>query len=130
MAHVVRLIADPERTPLDGATVATLERALGSRARWLSDDEACELPVESEDGRALRARIEAALGNPPYDIGIVPAGARQKRLLIITIECIDELAEHLGVKAEVSAITRRAMNGELTALLYLQGVAKRDFALS
>jgi phosphoserine phosphatase len=49
---------------------------------------------------------------------------------MITVECIDELAEHLRVKVEVSAITRRAMNGELTALLYLQGVAKCDFAVS
>jgi phosphoserine phosphatase len=113
MAHVVCLIADPEWTPLDGATVAALERALGSRARWLSDDEACELPVESGDGRALRARIDAALGNPPYDVGVVPAAGRRKRLLVsdrdatmITVECVDELAEHLGVKAQVSAITR------------------------
>jgi phosphoserine phosphatase len=137
MAHAVCLIADPERTPLDGATVAALERALDSRARWLGDDEACELPVESGNGRALPARIEPALGNPPYDVGIVPAAGRRKRLLVsdmdstmITVECIGELAEHPGVKAQVSAITRRAMNGDLTALLYLQVVAKSDFALS
>ena len=43
MAHVVCLIADPERTPLDGALVAALERALGATARWLAD------------GRSLRA---------------------------------------------------------------------------
>jgi phosphoserine phosphatase len=106
LAHVVCLIADPERTPLDGVAVAALERAPGSGARWLSDDEA-------GDGRALRARIEAALGNPAYDVGIVPAGARQKRLLVsdmdatvITVERVDELAEHLGGKAQVNAIRR------------------------
>jgi phosphoserine phosphatase len=32
---------------------------------------------------------------------------------IITIECIDELADFSGLKAEVAAVTRRAMNGEL-----------------
>ncbi len=32
---------------------------------------------------------------------------------IITVECIDELADHVGLKAEVAEITRRAMNGEL-----------------
>ncbi len=31
----------------------------------------------------------------------------------ITIECIDEIADFAGVKAEVSAITERAMRGEL-----------------
>lgn len=32
---------------------------------------------------------------------------------LITIECIDELADYHGVKAEVAAITERAMQGEL-----------------
>ena len=32
---------------------------------------------------------------------------------MITIECIDELADSVGIKAEVAEITRRAMNGEL-----------------
>ena len=31
----------------------------------------------------------------------------------ITIECIDEIADFAGVKAEVSAITEAAMRGEL-----------------
>jgi phosphoserine phosphatase len=39
---------------------------------------------------------------------------------VITVECIDELADYLGVKAEVSAITRRAMNGELDFVAALQ----------
>ena len=32
---------------------------------------------------------------------------------MITVECIDELADFVGKKAEVSLITERAMNGEL-----------------
>ena len=32
---------------------------------------------------------------------------------MITVECIDELADFVGKKAEVAAITERAMNGEL-----------------
>ena len=51
---------------------------------------------------------------------MVPAQPREKRLLVsdmdstmITIECIDELADAVGIRAEVAAITRRAMNGEL-----------------
>ena len=32
---------------------------------------------------------------------------------MITVECIDELADFAGVKNDVAAITRRAMNGEL-----------------
>lgn len=121
MAHVVCLITDPERMPLDGATVAALVRALGGTARWLAPDEACELVVEARGRGEIRERLEAALPpDLPHDVVVVPAEARRKRLLVsdmdstmITVECIDELADYLGVRPEVSAITRRAMNGEL-----------------
>jgi phosphoserine phosphatase len=32
---------------------------------------------------------------------------------MITVECIDELADYAGMKAEVAAVTERAMRGEL-----------------
>ena len=32
---------------------------------------------------------------------------------MITVECIDELADYAGLKAEVAAVTERAMRGEL-----------------
>ena len=41
---------------------------------------------------------------------------------MITIECIDELADYHGVKAEVAAITERAMQGELN---FAQSLAAR-----
>jgi phosphoserine phosphatase len=49
-----------------------------------------------------------------------PTAGRRKRLLvadmdstIINVECLDELADFAGLKAEISAITERAMRGEL-----------------
>ena len=115
------LIADPKRIPLSGPAVATLERALGGAARWLAPDEACELPVDDHDRAEIRVPIEAALSPElPHDIVVLPAARRRKGLLVsdmdstmITAESIDELADYLGVKPEVSAITRRAMDGEL-----------------
>lgn len=54
------------------------------------------------------------------DVAIVPTINRRKRLLvadmdstIIGCECIDELADFAGKKAEIAAITERAMAGEL-----------------
>ena len=32
---------------------------------------------------------------------------------LITIECIDEIADMLGIKSEVAAITERAMRGDI-----------------
>jgi phosphoserine phosphatase len=71
-----------------------------------------------------RAEAEAALLDllDPLAVDIIaqPAKIREKRLLIADMdstiigqECIDELADFAGLKAEISAITERAMRGEL-----------------
>lgn len=64
--------------------------------------------------------LEAASPAARVDWSITSAASRRKRLLIsdmdstiIGQECLDELADFAGLKAEVSAITERAMRGEL-----------------
>ena len=54
------------------------------------------------------------------DVAVLPADNRQKKLLIsdmdstvINQECIDELADFIGKKLEISSITERAMQGAL-----------------
>jgi phosphoserine phosphatase len=83
-------------------------------------------PVEVEsrvwrgpiDGDPARAR--EALEHLPADIFVRAADAPEPRLLVadmdstmITVECIDELADYAGVKPQVAEITERAMRGEL-----------------
>lgn len=67
----------------------------------------------------VRVRLSAAAGDTG-DTAILPAAGRRKRLLIsdmdstiIGQECLDELADFAGLKSEVSAITERAMRGDL-----------------
>jgi len=71
-----------------------------------------------------RAEVEAVvatmLDGLPVDACVQSAAGRRKRLLIadmdstiINVECLDELADFAGLKAEISAITERAMRGEL-----------------
>ena len=62
--------------------------------------------------------LEAAF--PHLDVIVRTADAPFPRLLIadmdstmITVECIDELADYAGIKPEVAAITERAMRGEI-----------------
>jgi len=100
--------------------VGALARELGAPPRWLAEAEACEFQVEDVPRQELAARLAASVAEAPLDVAIVPAQPREKRLLVsdmdstmITIECIDELADAIGIKPEVAAITRRAMNGEL-----------------
>lgn len=68
----------------------------------------------------LRTAIAEVLAGRPVDACVQPTEGRRKRLLvadmdstIIGCECLDELADFAGVKAQVSAITERAMRGEL-----------------
>ena len=77
-----------------------------------------------ESGEAagdMRAPFEAAFAGRPIDLCLQPAAGRRKRLLladmdstIIGCECLDELADYAGRKAEVAAVTERAMAGELS----------------
>ncbi len=66
------------------------------------------------------AKARASLERLEADVFIRAAGSPEPRLLIadmdstmITVECIDELADYAGVKPQVAEITERAMQGEL-----------------
>ena len=90
-----------------------------------------------ETGVPLAGQILSALDAEEMDAALLPVANRRKRLLIsdmdstiIGQECLDELADFAGLKAEVSAITERAMRGELdfegaltTRVAMLKGLA-------
>jgi phosphoserine phosphatase len=82
-------------------------------------DGACDLPLLADRAEA-EAVLATELDGLPVDVCVQPAAGRRKRLLvadmdstIINVECLDELADFAGLKAEISAITERAMRGEL-----------------
>ena len=57
---------------------------------------------------------------PEVDVIVQGEAGRRKKLLVadmdstmITIECIDELADYAGIKPQIAEITERAMRGEL-----------------
>ena len=96
--------------------------ARGKESRKLDAGEgaATDVILEADDLAAVRAALEAPLADQKLDWCLQPLEGRKKRLLIadmdstiINVECIDELADFAGVKAQVSAITERAMRGEL-----------------
>jgi phosphoserine phosphatase len=119
VTRIVCLFGGPGRA-LDPALPRELSRLLGTPPRWLAEAEACELALDGAPRAEALAEARRLAGDHPVDLCVVPASDRPKRLLIsdmdstiITVECIDELADLLGIKAEVATITRRAMNGEL-----------------
>lgn len=79
----------------------------------------CEGVAHSD---ALQARLDAACPAQQLDYAFVEAGRTLKdfRLVamdmdstLITIECIDEIADMQGLKPQVAAITEAAMRGEI-----------------
>jgi phosphoserine phosphatase len=90
-------------------------------AQWLFDEVAVDIPFEHRDDiRAIEARLREARGDLPIDIVVQPIGFRRKKLLLADMdstmigqECLDELADYVGEKARVAAITERAMRGEI-----------------
>lgn len=113
---IVTLIARPGG--LDPALVASLQSAWGgSEVEWLSEGEAACFRVAAVPGH--RDQVWSDLQAQGVDL-CVTDGPRRRRLLIadmdstmIRQECLDELADYVGVGARVKAVTARAMNGEL-----------------
>jgi phosphoserine phosphatase len=84
---------------------------------WIEADKACDL-LFSADPALARAALEGLL--PAVDTIVQGEAARRRRLLVadmdstmIGVECIDELADYAGLKAQVAAVTERAMKGEI-----------------
>src|ERR1700761_5519045 len=101
-----------------GAAVAAAGGAV--KAQRMLGPDAMDWMVEGASLAALRQGAQLALAALPVDVCVQPAEGRRKRLLladmdstIIGCECLDELADFAGRKAEVAAITERAMRGEI-----------------
>lgn len=84
---------------------------------WIEEGRACDLLLGDEPGDA-RACLEGLIAG--VDVVVQPNEARRKRLLVADMdstmigqECIDELADYVGRKAEVATVTEAAMRGEL-----------------
>jgi len=93
--------------------------------RWIDEGDAADIPFDLAPD-AARGALDA-LGLP-VDHAVQPVAWREKRLFVadmdstmIQVECIDELADYAGLKAEVAEVTERAMRGELDFAAALKG---------
>lgn len=102
-----------------------IDRALGSLREvnpkasfgaWIDEGDAVDLKA-SGDIKSLRWALG---GLPEVDVFVQPEEHRFKRLLVADMdstivgqECIDELADFVGLKREIAEITERAMQGKL-----------------
>jgi phosphoserine phosphatase len=123
---IISVIAAQPGPAIHGALRRILRDFSGSgtvgETRWLSPDRACETPVAFSSPELAeilpRGFVRASDG---LDVNVLDAaGDRRKKLLIadmdstiIGCECLDELADLAGLKPQISAITERAMRGEI-----------------
>ncbi|WP_265518082.1 phosphoserine phosphatase SerB [Nitratireductor luteus] len=122
MTLVATLISHPRQRALKPQLANMASEALGaSRIDWLAADIACDIEMpEDRSPSEADALLRSALAGEPIDIAVQPAAGRRKKMLIadmdstmIDQECIDELADEIGIKDKVATITARAMNGEI-----------------
>jgi phosphoserine phosphatase len=122
MALVATLIANPSNPVLIPALGEAAFAAVdGAGLYWLADGVACDIALaDGTDRAAALAALRTVIGDRPVDAAVQEADTRRKKILIADMdstmigqECIDELAAEVGLKDKVSAITARAMNGEI-----------------
>jgi phosphoserine phosphatase len=118
---VATLISNPRAPAITEAVLREARAALrtGHPVHRLHGEIAADILFDGS-GEQRSAALRAAFAAQPIDIVIQPAKRRRKRLFLadmdstmIAQECIDELADYVGLKREVAAITERAMRGEI-----------------
>lgn len=84
---------------------------------WIDEGDAADIAFALSP-HAARAALEGAFTGA--DVAVQPSEGRAKALIVadmdstmITVECIDELADYAGIKPQIAEITERAMRGEL-----------------
>jgi phosphoserine phosphatase len=124
MSLVATLICHPANPALDSTVLEGARAILPSPgpARWLWDEVAADIPFGDgrEDMTAIAQRLREAREDLPIDVVVQPIATRRKKLFLADMdstmigqECIDELADLVGLKAHVAEITERAMRGEI-----------------
>ena len=119
---VATLIANPAAPVLSPELAARAADVIGAGTLyWLADGIAADLmPASVLDETSVMELLRIAVAGHPVDVIVQTQEGRRKKLLIADMdstmigqECIDELADVVGLKEHVSAITARAMNGEI-----------------
>ena len=117
MTYVLTLISNTEDAAIsDDIKDKYTETLQATSVNWLNKNVALDLFCDNK----IKDNLFTQLENEPFDFAFQHINNRRKKLLvadmdstIIQVECIDELADFLGIKDKVSHITEAAMRGEL-----------------
>ncbi len=118
---VLCLIANPDDAAITPELIAKIQDHVGGEINWLAQTIACEINnPQNPDSLNIAKEMTSEY---PIDVVLLPnknQKNRRKKLLLadmdstmIEQECIDELADVLGIKAKIAEITKQAMDGKL-----------------
>lgn len=126
MTNVITLVsnhtsADNIRNAIDQIRLVFKQQGLlSTHPNWLCQDQACDIMLEEAPVEKCVQLADGICNQLEIDYCVQPRLNRRKKLLIadmdstiITVECIVELADFVGLREEVSDITEKAMRGEL-----------------
>ncbi|MEM9433594.1 MAG: phosphoserine phosphatase SerB [Pseudomonadota bacterium] len=116
---IVTMLCNPVNPVLEPSLVNSLRMAWGGAPeKWLQGGVAAEFEIAHQADNFQQVWFD--LQEVGVDLIVQPKPGRKKKMLLadmdstmIEQECIDELARAAGIGEKVSAITARAMNGEL-----------------
>jgi phosphoserine phosphatase len=111
------VIQAPQLAPDDVETLVALTGARGVEPLSRATNDACRLhDVDATAGvteACAAAGYDFAMVDPAQTLARVRLVAMDMDSTLITIECVDEIADAQGIKPQVAAITARAMRGEI-----------------
>ena len=126
MKYLATLIANPSKADLDYRDVEEVKETLeqegytSSNPFWIESNVACDIPFTGSNIKQAKEHIKKCLAGSEIDIVVQPAKNRRKKILVADMdstivegETLDELAGLIGLKKQVSEITKRAMRGEI-----------------
>jgi phosphoserine phosphatase len=125
LAHVATFISDARQGALGGDVLRRLARHLPNAGppTWLNPGIAADIffgPLPPGTIKPIDRALRQDIADRPIDFILQPVAQRRKKLFVADMdstmigqECIDELADLVGLRAEIAAITERAMRGEI-----------------
>ena len=127
MSSILTLVASHTEKPVTKRHIKEIRNIAGfynididKKSHWLAKDKALDLNAAEKPQKALLDHIRDFLKDDAIDVFVTnPVGRKKKLLLadmdstIVAEETLDELAGYAGLKEDIAAITKQAMEGHL-----------------
>ncbi len=122
-SYVLTLIGHVESTPLQSVHIEKVNQCLDQKGsiNWLAENEACDIFIDSDlTAAAVTKKVQHVLAGCFIDVACTLAEGRRKKLLIsdmdstvINQECINEMADAIGLNSQISQITDAVIQGKI-----------------